>query len=202
MGLRSAFARATSAFRAPVGKGNKLGVGLVAAFGLAAGFGGAVFVAVHANRPLPEPPRFAGPHVPAPDFVVPGADGRPVSLKGLRGHVVVLNIWATWCSPCRQELPVLDSLAASYDTARVVVLALSVDVASAAALHYLAQHPYPHLRFGFAGGRLGRVLGYRGLPTTLLVDTDGRSVATFGGWGYPSEIPTLRRLIAHLQAGV
>lgn len=81
---------------------------------------------------------------------------------------------------------------------RVVVLALSDDNAPSAALHYLAKHPLPNLRFAFGGGRLRRLLSYRGLPTTLLVDTGGRVIATFSGWGWPGEIPTLRSLIAKL----
>src|SRR5512139_4044136 len=61
----------------------------------------------------------------APDFSLPDLDGQTVSLSDLRGQVVVLNIWATWCPPCRAEMPALQAVYADYAGQGLVVLAVN-----------------------------------------------------------------------------
>ena len=64
---------------------------------------------------------------PAPDFVTQTIDGTPVALRNYRGRPVVLNFWATWCAPCRQELPILQAAYEAYQEKGLVVLAVSQD---------------------------------------------------------------------------
>lgn len=97
-------------------------------------------------------------------------EGRPADVTG--GSVTVLNLWATWCGPCRAELPLLDQLHASLaaDGARVVALSLDASRARASAV---ASHLGLSLPVLFDGGPLAEVLAPEKLPTTYVVDRDG-----------------------------
>src|SRR5688572_29001330 len=64
---------------------------------------------------------------PAPDVSFQDADGNPVSIEDFRGQVLVLNLWATWCAPCRHEMPSLDRLQAGHGGENLEVVALSID---------------------------------------------------------------------------
>ena len=117
-------------------------------------------------------------------FVLRG-DAGPRSLAALRQR---LGAW-------------LDAQNVDPEAQRGVVLAVSEDVAPAPAIHYVRTHPFPHLRFGFAGGRLRPVLPYTGLATSFVVDTSGRRVAELSGWahGHRGTISILQSLIAKLS---
>jgi thiol-disulfide isomerase/thioredoxin len=62
-----------------------------------------------------------------PEIAFRDYNGRPLALADLRGRIIVLNVWATWCSPCRKEMPALDRLQAQFDRKDVEVVALSID---------------------------------------------------------------------------
>jgi thiol-disulfide isomerase/thioredoxin len=111
-------------------------------------------------------------------------DGEERRLSDLRGMVVVLNIWATWCPPCVREMPTLDSLAAQTQDQDVVVLALSQDRGGdrkvpkfyeGAGIENLEVALDPTLA-------AGKVFGIRGLPTTVILDKTGREVARHEGY--------------------
>ena len=74
-------------------------------------------------------PAFAGPAAgqPAPPLVVATIDGGTFDLAAARGHVVLVNFWATWCPPCRHEMPLLDAFAARHRAEGLIVIGLSVD---------------------------------------------------------------------------
>ena len=65
---------------------------------------------------------------PAPSYAAEKADGTPIALADLKGEVVLLNIWATWCKPCRQEIPALETLHQRHRAAGLVVAGVSIDV--------------------------------------------------------------------------
>ena len=104
--------------------------------------------------------------------------GHPLSLDDFRGRPVVLNIWATWCVPCRREMPALGRLQAEFDKSGLLVLPLSIDRRGAPAVRQfyrdlgLAGLGVYIDRSGAAAGDLGAI----GLPTTLLIDRDGREI--------------------------
>ena len=127
--------------------------------------------------------------------------GRALSLADFRGKVVLLNIWATWCAPCREEMPALDRLQAQMGGARFQVVALSVDLQGAP----IARKFYGE--FGIKAlplyidptAKAAFVLDAAGLPATLLVDRAGREVGRHLGpvkWDSPEVVEQLRRAIA------
>ncbi len=107
-----------------------------------------------------------------PDLGFAGLDGGRVTLSSFRGKPVVLNFWATWCTPCVAELPDLDRLAASG----VVVLAASTDRAGAAVVApFLARHGISHAEVVLdRGSEATHAAGVVGFPTTLIIDGQGR----------------------------
>ena len=123
--------------------------------------------------------------------------GQRLSLGDFRGRAVVLNLWATWCAPCREEMPALDRLQAMFDKSRLLVLPLSIDRRGAPAVREF----YRDLRLAALGvyvdrsGAAASDLGAIGLPTTLLVDRDGSEIGRKIGpaeWDRPA-IATLIR---------
>jgi len=128
---------------------------------------------------------------PLPEVTFNNAAGETVTLADYRGNVVVLNLWATWCAPCREEMPSLDALQADFATAPVTVLALSLDRSKPEApLAFLAELGVSSLAFGHdPKSRSARSLGAFGLPTTLVIDPDGHEVARLLGeaeWHTPA----------------
>ena len=114
---------------------------------------------------------------PAPDFTLKDLGGRAVKFADLRGKVVVLNFWATWCPPCVREMPALDRFHREFSPRGWQVLGLAADKAEPVR-EFLARTPvgYPIGLAGFGGIELSRKLGNLsgGLPFTVLFDAAGR----------------------------
>lgn len=116
------------------------------------------------------------------DFSLPDLDGREVSLSEFRGKWVLVNYWATWCPPCLEELPELESFYTNHKEAGAVVLGVNMEDIGTDALRAFVDEQflsYPILRASPAQpGVLGPVSG---LPTSYLVDPKGRVVAQQAG---------------------
>ncbi len=119
----------------------------------------------------------------APDFTRADLAGRQVHLAGYRGKLVLLNFWATWCAPCRKEMPQFSEWQRDYRAQGLQIIGISMDDDIAPVKQLLAQHPvrYP-IVMGDAklGERFGGVLG---LPLSFLIDAQGRIVARYQGEG-------------------
>jgi thiol-disulfide isomerase/thioredoxin len=115
-----------------------------------------------------------------PDFDLPGREGGRASRGSLAGKVVLINVWASWCVPCRTEMPALDSLQRSLRAPGFAFLAISEDERRSDAERFLQELglDFPVL---FGDGRLRSLLHYPGLPYTLLVDREGRIVRRWIG---------------------
>lgn len=118
---------------------------------------------------------------PTVDFVVEDVNEREVHLSDYRGSVVLVNFWATWCSPCKEEMPILDAYYQAYKDAGVVLLGVNVSDRpdEAAAFFEEAGYSFP-LAFDPPGNVLID-LGARGLPVSLLVDEDGHLLEKWVG---------------------
>ncbi|MCU0307761.1 MAG: TlpA family protein disulfide reductase [Thermoleophilia bacterium] len=99
--------------------------------------------------------------------------GATVSLEQLRGKPVVLNLWASWCDPCRDEAPILEEVWARYRERGVVVLGLDTEDLTEKALAFAKEYglTYPSLRD--PGDDSKRKLGATGVPETWIIDADG-----------------------------
>jgi cytochrome c biogenesis protein CcmG/thiol:disulfide interchange protein DsbE len=112
----------------------------------------------------------------APELVVKGMDGRTVSLAGARGKVVLLNFWATWCGPCRMEVPDLVELQTKYKD-RLQVIGLVVDDEDEAAVRAFAKRYAINYPIAMATSEMRfRFGGVPALPTSFIIDAQGRVV--------------------------
>ncbi len=132
------------------------------------------------------------------DFKFVDGKWKPASLADFQGKTVLLNIWATWCGPCREEMPTLDRLQASIGGPDFEVVALSIDEGGIAVINDFYQElGLKALRvFVDPAGTAPGTLNVLGLPTTLLIDREGREVGRYMGpaeWDSPEMISVIRR---------
>ena len=120
---------------------------------------------------------------PLPDVAFVDAEGKSVSLKDWHGKTVLLNVWAPWCGPCRQEMPALDRLEKELGSDKFQVVALSVDKDGIeAAKKFLANNKVENLKpFADPTARDGATLKVFGMPTTILIDPQGREIGRLVG---------------------
>lgn len=133
-----------------------------------------------------------------PRYAVETLDGRLLTHDSLQGRVVLVNFWATWCVPCRVEMPLLQAMAERHAARGLVVLGLSRDVGPAADVRrFLTERgiTYP---VAIVGRDLERAFGgVRGYPTSFLVDRSGRvRHQAMGPLAMVSFEPAVRRLLA------
>ena len=136
--------------------------------------------------------------VPAEAFTAP--DGGPGPLAEYRGSIIVLNFWATWCAPCRKEMPTLSRLQEALGGADLQVVALSLNPrrpeAERAFLEQIGVANLPAPRD--EGLRISRAMGVRGLPVTVIIDRGAMEIARLVGeadWSSQSAQAILRALI-------
>jgi len=138
---------------------------------------------------------------PAIDFTLSDLSGKPWRLSELKGRVVLVNFWASWCPPCVGEIPSLDRFARQYDPADVIVLAVNVEGKSAAELHdFLQRHPHGFTVLLDREQRVQQQYGVRQLPETFLLDRQGMIVKRFIG-GLNWTAPEVKRQIDFLREG-
>ncbi len=141
---------------------------------------------------------------PLSEFQFVDGEGRTLSLADFRGKLVLLNIWATWCVPCRREMPALDRLQAKLGGKEFEVLALSIDKEGSVAVKAF----YEELELDAlsiyvdASTKVTREIGIVGIPTTLLVGRDGNELARLVGpaeWDDSKIISFLRKQITRTK---
>ena len=128
-----------------------------------------------AGGPSPIIARFAGRAAPA--VAALDRQGRAVVLGRLRGKVVVVNLWASWCVPCRTEMPSLERLAAAHPR-DLVVLAVANDEGGWPAVYRFWRGQFPHLAVSLAASPdMAEGLGVLALPYSFVIGRDGREIA-------------------------
>lgn len=116
----------------------------------------------------------------APLFELTALDGRATSLESLRGNVVILDFWATWCTPCIVEMPTLERLHTELRGRGVIVLGVNNE-APALARRFLTRHGVTFDTLTDPRGAVARLYGVRGIPVGVIIDRGGRVRAHFPG---------------------
>jgi thiol-disulfide isomerase/thioredoxin len=135
---------------------------------------------------------------PLPEVTFEDAEGKEVSLADFRGQIVVLNLWATWCAPCRHEMPALDRLQAEHGAGDdLEVVALSLDRGNTDKIKlFFEEVGVAHLDiYRDPTAQASRALLAPGLPTTLVIDREGREIGRVLGpaeWDGEATIALLR----------
>lgn len=146
----------------------------------------------------------AVPGQPAPAYAARTLDGQLVSIQDLRGDVVLLNVWATWCVPCVRELPALERLHQKLGPEGLKVVAVSVDPPAAVLgpynelQHYIDELSLTFLILHDPERRAQDLFAPVGLPTTVLIDREGRIHSTILGareWDDESHVREIRALL-------
>lgn len=119
----------------------------------------------------------------APDFTLRSLDGEAVSLSDFRGHMVILDFWASWCTPCRVSMPTLHALWGHYRDQGVVLVGVSLDRTESDARSYLKANGFSGMvalwESMTASQAVAKMYGVVGIPRTLVIDADG--VVRFAG---------------------
>jgi peroxiredoxin len=167
--------------------------------------GGAVGVAAYWNRPGPAGRAGAFP-VSRPAVTITASDvelsdlaGRPGRLHDYRGRVVLLNFWATWCAPCREEMPALQTLAQELGPQGLAVVGVNAREPREAVEAFVRAHGLSFPMLLDDDGHAGRAYQVFALPATFVVDRRGTVVGTVLGsrdWVGPDARAYLRQLLA------
>lgn len=155
------------------------------------------FAALFSQQPKPllkldTPKAVASPANTGLDFSAPGLDGKEIDLSAYRGHPVIVDFWATWCGPCRKQIPELVALYRKYNKSRgLVVIGVSCDLIQGDGVKAVApfveefQINYP---IAIADERLVDSMGVEAIPTTLFIGPEGNLVSRIVGAGHAGEI--------------
>ncbi len=118
---------------------------------------------------------------PAEGFLLSGLDGVPVSLEALKGRVVLVNLWATWCGPCRHEMPDIEALHREFADKGLMVLAVDVAEEAADVDAYIREHGYTFKVLLDSDGAVANQYRADGIPTSLIIDREGAVTHHFVG---------------------
>ncbi len=137
----------------------------------------------------------------APDFSLKTIDDKPVKLSEMKGSVVVIDFWATWCPPCRKSLPHLQKVSADKAMADqgLVVWAVNAREAKDKVQQFLTDNKYTFIVPMDAEGAAMKDYLVRGIPTTVIVGRDGTVKKVFVGFGEGSEGPMDEAVAAALK---
>ncbi len=138
----------------------------------------------------------------APAFRVPTLDGGTVRLEDYRGRILFLNFWATWCPPCREEMPSMERVYQRFARRPFAMLAISEDTSVETVRSFVENYG---LSFEIAldpAGELPERYGVTGFPETFIIDPTGKVVRHVVGpleWDRPEEVAFLDKLIAAVE---
>jgi thiol-disulfide isomerase/thioredoxin len=134
--------------------------GIIKALALGAAFASATFAASSSG--------------PAPGFTLSGRGGKSIDLAQFKGQVVMINFWATWCGPCRQEMPLLEDIYKKYKPMGFTMLGVNVEPDSKAAEAWLAKQKPVTFPIAFdTDSKVSKLYKVAGMPSTVFVDRKG-----------------------------
>lgn len=148
-------------------------------------------------QPVLQPGKLVAIAKPAPALDLAALDGTRHTLAALKGRVVVVNFWATWCAPCVAEMPALDQMRKSLADAGVVVLGVNFAESTARMEQFAKKTPVGFPLLADPNREAIQAFGVRALPATFIVGTDGRIRYTVVGeidWLRSDVIEAIRKL--------
>ncbi len=135
----------------------------------------------------------------APAFELPTADGQTVALAGLEGKIVLLNFWATWCPPCREEMPSMERLHQEFKAQGLAVLAVNIQESPKQVAPFMRAFRLTFPALLDSEMKVTALYQVRGLPVTYLIDRTGRLIGQAVGardWASPAARALVRALLA------
>jgi peroxiredoxin len=111
---------------------------------------------------------------PAPAFTLAARSGQDVSLAQYKGKVVMINFWASWCGPCRQEMPLLESIYKKYNKMGFTMLGVNVEPDSNAANEWLKATPVSFPILYDRDSKVSKLYDVAGMPSTVIIDRSGK----------------------------
>ena len=118
----------------------------------------------------------------APDFTLKSLQGKNLKLEEQRGQIILINFWASWCGPCRKEMPVLQSLHQKYQDLGVAVWGVNVEQENQAGRDFLADLNLSFPIFFDQTNTISKTYQVEAMPTTVIVDRDGKVRYIFRGY--------------------
>ena len=115
----------------------------------------------------------SGARAATPEFTLPARDGGKLSLSELKGQVVMINFWATWCGPCRQEMPLLQQIQAKYEPLGFTLVGINVEPDSTEAEAWLTKVPVSFPILFDRQNTVAESFGVVGMPSTVFIDRSG-----------------------------
>ena len=136
--------------------------------------GCAAFAAAAATLLLALPTLAGGSDPQAPDFSLPARSGSTLSLDQFKGQVVMINFWASWCGPCRTEMPLLESIYKKYNRMGFTLLGVNVEPNSQAANDWLKATPVSFPILYDTDSKVSKLYDVAGMPSTVIIDRTGK----------------------------
>jgi thiol-disulfide isomerase/thioredoxin len=130
-----------------------------------------------------------------PSFALPTLHGDTIRLADFAGKVVLVNFWASWCDPCREEFPRMAALYGAFSPAGFDIAAISDDLDRGKMVAFVDRFR-PRFPILVGSGKMRAIYHYRGLPYSVLLDRRGRIVERIFGFGSEEEFESLRAAIA------
>lgn len=141
------------------------------------------------------------PRIPPPvDFLLAGPNGRNVRLSGLKGKVVMLNFWTTWCPDCRKEMPGLEKLHQAFQGRPFTLLAVDLRESPKTVRAFFDKNNLSFTALLDRDGTVARRFGIRSIPTTFLIDQEGAIIGKAVGsrpWDSRKAVALVEHLIAN-----
>ena len=119
--------------------------------------------------------------VVAPDFTLKNLAGEDITLSDLKGKTVLVNFWATWCPPCRAEMPSMETMYGEFAGEEFEILAVDLQESEKTVRKFVEDKEYTFPILLDTNGRVGSLYGARSIPTTYLIDADGFAVGFIVG---------------------
>ncbi|MGE3532981.1 MAG: TlpA disulfide reductase family protein, partial [Steroidobacteraceae bacterium] len=132
----------------------------------------------------------------APVFSLPGKAGEAIDLTKLKGQVVMLNFWASWCGPCRTEMPLMDQIYKKYSAAGFTLLGVNVDTDSTDAQKFLSQVPVSFPIAFDRDNKVSKLYEVSAMPSTVFIDRKGNVRALHRGYKPGDEAENLSQIRA------